>query len=185
MKVLVICFANTCRSPVVEALLQRAVGDADVTVSSRGLAGGVGTTPEPMVRALEAAGIELSGDTGEMLQREDARSADLLLFLERRLVRDAVVTDPSLWPRSFTVREFARRAMNNPPERTQESFAQWITILHAGRSREELLGADETDDVRDPGLHGDESAFAAMISSLSRDVKRVAPFLTGWPSSAG
>ena len=183
MKVLLVCFANTCRSPVAEALLHDLVrNEADIEVFSRGVAGGTGETPAPMATALEGAGVHLRGELGRPLVRDEARGADLLLFMERRLLRDAVVTDPTLWPRSFTLREFARRGFVNPPQRDMESFEQWRALLHATRNREELLGTDTLDDVGDPGLSGTEEQFAQMIDELRVDVARVAPLLSGWPA---
>ena len=185
MKVLIVCFANTCRSPVAEALLRESLeSESTIEIASRGLAGGTGVTPEAMARALESARVELSAQGGLALERDEARAADLLLFMERRLLRDAVVMDPQLWPRSFTLREFARRGWLNPPEPEIETFEQWRHLLHSTRTREELLGTDVSDDVVDPGLSGDESAFSAMIAELRDDVGRIAPLLTGWRSSA-
>ncbi len=184
MKVLLVCYANTCRSPVAAALLRSSLTHDDMEILSRGVAGGDGQTPEALTVALERHGVVLSEPTGVLLTREDARSADLLLFLERRLLREAVVTDPSLWPRSFTLREFARRAMINPPEQLNESFDQWRTLLHATRKREDLLGESPQDDVSDPGLMGDDAQFEAMIVTLQNEISRVAPLLSGWPSSA-
>ncbi len=185
MKVLLVCFANTCRSPVAESLLKELLGhDGDIEIHSRGVAGGTGETPAPMALALESAGLQLSGDLGQPLVRAEARDADLLLFMERRLLRDAVVTDPTLWPKSFTLREFARRGIVNPPQRDMESFEQWRTLLHSTRNREELLGTDTLDDVADPGLNGDQEQFAQMITELRVDVAKVAPLLTGWRATS-
>jgi len=80
------------------------------------------------------------------------------------------------------MREFARRAQLNPPQRDGESFSEWLTVLHGTRRREELLGTNREDDVRDPGLGGDVEAFDAMISDLEILSNKVAGFLTGWPS---
>jgi len=80
------------------------------------------------------------------------------------------------------MREFARRAQLNPPQRDGESFFEWLTVLHGTRRREELLGTNREDDVRDPGLGGDVEAFEAMISDLEILSHKVAGFLTGWPS---
>jgi protein-tyrosine phosphatase len=184
MRVLVVCFANTCRSPVAEALLVAQLHSQNVAIQSRGLAGGTGVLPEPLRHVLDQRGISLSSDTGAALTKPDAREADLVLFVERRLLREAVVTDPTIWPKSFTMREFARRAMIDPPEPSSESFGQWLAVLHGKRHREELLGTDEMDDVKDPGLDGDEAEFNQMVDELTIDVNRITPFLSGWPSSA-
>jgi len=108
--------------------------------------------------------------------------ADLYLFMERSILREAVVRNPSLWPKSFTMREFARRAQLNPPQRVSETFEAWLALLHGTRRREELLGNNSDDDVRDPGLGGDLDAFDTMISELELLSHKVAQFLTGWPS---
>jgi protein-tyrosine phosphatase len=185
MKVLLICFANTCRSPVAEVLLSQMLSaETNFEISSRGMAGGPGDTPESMQRALQTAGLQLLGERGQPLTKQEARGADLLLFMERRLLRDGVVTDPSLWPKSFTLREFARRGLNNPPQLDTESFEQWRALLHSTRSREELLGTDTIDDVEDPGLSGSEEDFNEMIRTLTRDVANVAALLRGWSATS-
>jgi len=184
MKVVVVCFANTCRSPVAEALLAESVmSDPTVVITSKGLAGGDGSTPPALNDVLSVRGLSLNSPSGERLGPE-SDDADLLLFMERSLLREAVVARPTLWPRSFTFREFARRAQLNPPSRETESFSQWIDVLHASRSRDELLGDDPRDDVNDPGLWGDGPAFEAMVDELVVLSSKVAPFLIGWSTSA-
>jgi protein-tyrosine phosphatase len=185
VRVLIVCFANTCRSPVAEALLRSALHhDPTIEIASRGLAGGVGETPPAMAAALESAHVEIGSQSGTRLERAEAADADLILFLERRLLREAVVSNPTIWPRSFTLREFARRGQLNLPDPEIETFEEWRHLIHGTRHREELLGQDASDDVLDPGLGGDEAAFAAMIEALREDVARVAPLLSGWRSSA-
>ena len=182
MRVGVICFANTCRSPVAESLLVRFLaGEDGIEVFSRGVAGSPGSTPEAMVQALTQYGLSLVSVSGEQLVNDDL-NADLYLFMERSILREAVVRNPSMWPKSFTMREFARRAQLNPPERDSETFAEWLAVVHGTRRREELLGTDSEDDVRDPGLGGDLEAFNAMISELDLLSHKVAQILTGWPS---
>lgn len=182
MRVAVVCFANTCRSPVAEAYLARFLaGEPDVAVFSRGVAGGPGVTPEPMQDALKERGIELVSQSGERLVTDDL-DADLYLFMERAILREAVVRHPALWPRSFTMREFARRAQLNPPQPANETFGEWLALLHGTRTRDELLGVDPLDDVSDPGLGGDVAAFQVMIDELETLSHKVARFLIGWPT---
>lgn len=180
MKVVMVCFANTCRSPVAEALLGSFVShDPTVTVASKGIAGGDGRTPLALDEVLLERGIALQSASGERLGDEPL-DADLYLFMERALLREAVVAQPTLWPKSFTVREFARRAQLNPPERTSETFAEWLAVLHASRSRHELMGDDPIDDVDDPGLRGNSEEFATMVNQLEALCRRIAPFLIDW-----
>jgi len=182
MRIGVICFANTCRSPVAEAfLVQLLAGEDDIEVFSRGVAGGSGHTPEAMAQALARHGLSLVSASGEQLVNDDL-DGDLYLFMERAILREAVVRNPSLWPKSFTMREFARRAQLNPPERDGETFAGWLSVVHGTRRREDLLGVESDDDVRDPGLGGESEAFEAMINELELLSHKVAQFLIGWPS---
>jgi len=181
VNVLVVCFANTCRSPVVEAFLARGFGpDTPIAVRSQGLAGGSGATPEALATALTAKGLALASAPGERLTREATHDADLVLFLERALLREVVVADPSIWPKSFTLREFARRGWLNPPAPDVESFEEWRALLHAQRQRTDLLGSDASDDVSDPGLQGSVEAFEAMIDAIAPDCRKVVALLSAW-----
>jgi protein-tyrosine-phosphatase len=182
VRVVLVCLANTCRSPAAAALLARSTG-ASVEILARGLQDGPDVLPAALERALADVDLEVARPVGVALAREEARAADLCLFMERRLLREVVVVDRRIWPACFTVREFARRALDQPPG-DEETFAQWRAILHAGRTSEELLGADERDDVADPGLDARVEAYATMIATLADVTARVAPFLTNWPATS-
>lgn len=182
MRVLLVCFANVCRSPAAAALLERAT-NGEVTAVSRGLAGGPDIVPEPLLAALAAADVEVRRPVGVRLDPSDVASAQLCLFMERRILREVVVAEPGCWPRAFTLREFARRALESPPTEDDATFARWLARVHRGRSSEQLLGSDPGDDVLDPGLGADEAAYATMIAQLRATTSAIAPFLTSWPST--
>lgn len=185
MRVLLVCFANTCRSPVAEALLESALGvDSGVEVVSRGLVAGPGEPPAALVAVARARSVELTDRGGVALERHEGRSADLILFMERALLREVVVGDPHLWPRSFTLLEFSRRAFNDPPDRAHEDFAQWLSLLHRGRRAEDLVRDEPGDDVADPGLDGEAADYTRMFDELASAVARIAPFLRGWSSTS-
>lgn len=184
MRVVLVCLANTCRSPVAAALLRTALHHGDVEVLARGLAPIDGATPPALVAAAAAHGITVPDEHGVVLVRDEARGSDLLLFMSRSLLREAVVTDPALYPKSFTLREFARRALMDPPTDDDATFAAWLARLHAGRHREELLGENPRDDVSDPGLMADEAAYGRMIDELADAVSRAAPFLLSWGATS-
>lgn len=182
MRIALVCFANTCRSPVAEAFLHNFLAsEPSVELFSRGIAGGPGVTPPAMQEALQARGLNLISPSGERFGSSDL-DADLYLFMERPVLREAVVANPVLWPRSFTMREFARRAQLNPPQPNSETFDEWLAILHASRKREDLLSIDRSDDVLDPGLGGDAEAFHSMLRDIELLSAKVAVFLSGWPA---
>jgi protein-tyrosine phosphatase len=180
VKVLVLCFANTCRSPVCEAVLARALTGSGIEISSKGLAGGSGETPGPLSEVLARRGLTLVSPSGQRLDLDEARGSDLLLFMERSLLREAVVAEPALWNKSFTLSEFARRGWTNPPEPERESFAQWLAVVHAGRRREDMFGDANGDDVGDPGLSGTVEQFEAMVDEIEVASSKVARLLISW-----
>jgi protein-tyrosine-phosphatase len=185
VKVMIVCFANTCRSPSAEALLAKYLGpNSDVELSSRGLAGGPGDMPDALVRALHDRELELQSPAGERFDPHEGLACDLLLFADRSLLREAVVREPRLWPRAFTWREFARRGWLNPPRPLDEDFGQWVSLLHSSRNRNELLGESSDDDVHDPGLGGTYESYLGMVDSLAREARQIAELLSAWSTSA-
>lgn len=150
---------------------------------SRGLAGGPDSLPASLEDALADDGLTVGRPVGVPIHPADVQGADLCLFMERRLLREVVVVEPSCWPRAFTLREFARRSLADPPGAGDDAFAPWIARLHAGRTSEELLGVHDADDLTDPGLGAEKASYAGMIASLSELVRAVTPLLTSWSST--
>jgi protein-tyrosine phosphatase len=181
VNILLVCFANICRSPAAAALFDRESGGT-IDAISRGVAGGPDEMPVALESALATAELTVARPVGVALAPSDVDSADLCLFMGRQLLREVVVADPRCWPRSFTMREFVRRALANPPGASDESFEMWRARLHAGRKSDELLGVDDEDEVRDPGLRADQAAYDDMIASLADMIGTVTPFLTSWTS---
>jgi protein-tyrosine phosphatase len=89
LRVLLVCTANVCRSPLAEALLRqrlRAANLADrVQVCSAGTcAAQRGRRPDPRVQKLAAeAGISLAGIRSRMLTPEMIRRSDWILVMEQ------------------------------------------------------------------------------------------------------
>jgi protein-tyrosine phosphatase len=86
MNILLVCTGNTCRSPLAEALLVRALGaDAGAhRVSSAGTSPweGAPASEGSYLVALEA-GLDLSGHRARKLTREMVADADLILTMSR------------------------------------------------------------------------------------------------------
>jgi protein-tyrosine-phosphatase len=107
--------------------------------------------------------------------------ATLILGLEREHVREAVLLEPSGWPRTFTLKEIVRRGESTGTRQRDESVEQWIARIHQGRVHQDLLGSDAIDDVADPygGAPGDYEDAADEINDL---VTRLVQLL--WPDHA-
>lgn len=115
-RILVVCTANSCRSPMAERLLTgelTAAGVSDVVVTSAGTHarpyGYVGRPMDPRADAeLRRRGVQGGEEfRSRQLERPYAAAADLVLTADRSH-RDAVAAlEPAAARRSFTLRELA------------------------------------------------------------------------------
>jgi len=183
--VLIVCTANVCRSPMAAALLRvltddgRAAGRRPaetVTVVSAGLLeSGHPVSPE-VVQAMVPFGVELAGHRSTQLTATAVDGADLILGMERRHGREAVVLVPTAWTRTFTLKELVRRGEKVGPRRSGQPLAGWLAAVGDGRERTDLVGRSPEDDVADP-LGGDRSAYRATATELADLVRRLARLL--------
>jgi protein-tyrosine phosphatase len=151
VRVLVICRANVCRSPIAARMLKARLQErgAGVVVDSAGLSVEEPGPNESLVRSAAEWNLDLSDHRPRVLAVDDTRSASLIVTMEHHQVSEVVMLDPDAWPRTFTLREAVRRADTTGSRSNQESFAEWVARLHYGRSRLGLVGAWH-DDVSDP-----------------------------------
>lgn len=148
--VLVVCSANQCRSPLAAALLRRALDGAMVEVLDAGTGeSGYPVTDETLATA-SRLGVDLSDHLSTSVDPALVDAADLVLTMERVHVRTIVVDDPDAWSKTFTLKELVRRGVEVGARGTGQSLAEWLTMLHEGRNRSDLLGASLVDDVADP-----------------------------------
>ena len=180
--ILAVCFANTCRSPVMESMLRAQLGSAGFEITSVGLMGGSGEIPDPMREVLEERSIDLSLPIGKVASTKNYQEADLIVFADRGLLREAVVRNPSLWEKSYTLKEFARLAYLNPPAPQAETFTEWISGVGAHRTKQELSGPNIFDDIVDPGLRGCREDFIVMCDTISESVEKITDQLLIWSS---
>ncbi len=110
LRLLVVCSGNTCRSPLAEGLLRRALGPTHASVTSAGVAAteGLSMTPEALACAV-LLGVDAAEAARHRSRRLDAQllsSAHLVLAMTREQ-RRAVATLHAGIP-CMTLREFAR-----------------------------------------------------------------------------
>ena len=177
-RILVVCTANVCRSPMGAALLQHqldAVGVAAVVTSA-------GTSPvtlpvDPVAtEVLAARGIDISAHRPRMATKQGVATdgADLVIAMTRAHLRVVATTQRDAFFRTFTLRELSRRhvsiqtAVPAVAEANSVTLAAWTTVLSAGRRPIDLLGDSVDDDIADPyGMgHARVAAAAADIDQL-------------------
>jgi hypothetical protein len=85
--------------------------------------------------------------------------------MERSHVREAVVTAPEVFSRTFTLKELVRRGRRVGPRRPDEPLDDWLAKAHEGRTPRELLGGSTEDDVDDP-IGQPRAAYERMVAEL-------------------
>ncbi|MHB1431816.1 MAG: arsenate reductase/protein-tyrosine-phosphatase family protein [Streptosporangiaceae bacterium] len=172
--IIVLCTANVCRSVIARELLNRRLADRRVRARVRSagmLDSGEPAAPE-VVRALGAVGIDVSAHRSRRMTDADLHSADLVLAMAREHLRYAVVLTPPVWPRTFTIREFVRRAASAGPRRPDQPLPDWLDRVHHGRDRLDLLGERAADDIADP-IGGPPEGYDATVAQLDDLTQRL------------
>ena len=136
-----------------EGLLRHklALAGVDARVSSAGMFEDDGRAPsEDGVTVMAARGIDTSGHLSRHMTREMVTEADLVIGMARDHVREAVLLSPDIWTRTYTLKELVRRGTDVGPRAADQPLDEWLAKVHAGRTRNDLLGSSEADDVADP-----------------------------------
>lgn len=169
VRVLFVCTANRCRSPMAEVLLRRRLDAAGIPawVGSAGTSAFDGD-PVPAEAVEAVAGIGggagsgsggggarsggggLEGHRSRPVTAELVGDASLVLGLARRHVRELTVADPSVFPRCFTLKELVRRGQACGARRAGERLSDWLAVVGGDRRASALVGDDPADDVDDP-----------------------------------
>ena len=123
-------------------------------------------------RTAAALGLDTSPHRSHQLVLENLAESDLILAMAREHLRSIVVAEPSVFPRTFTLKELVRRGTRVGPRRSGEELAGWLARAGAGRERTDLLGASRDDDVADP-IGGPQSGYDAMAALLAELVERL------------
>lgn len=177
--IVVLCTANVCRSPMAAALLARRLSELGVTVpvcSAGMLSSGDPAYPE-VISVMASYGIDLGSHRSHVARAADLARACLVLAMARENLRYAVVTEPGVWPRAFTLRELIQRGERVGPRWPGEPLSAWLSRAHEGRERASLLGTSAEDDVPDPA-GGPPRGYADVAGLLDRSVTRLADL--GW-----
>jgi protein-tyrosine phosphatase len=152
-RVLVVCTANVCRSPMGAALLAHHVAAAGATavVTSAGTEAVALAVDPHAVSAVAELGVDIAAHRPRQLTREVLATdgADLIITMTRGHLRSVATTDRTTFARTFTLPELVRRAMNVARDMPADLHG-WLEAVGEGRRVADLLGDDPADDVADP-----------------------------------
>ena len=181
--VLFVCTGNLCRSPSAALLLRQQLeeaGGAGVTVHSAGTVAADFGPPRLLVEEARVFGIDLGAHVPRLVDPAMIEVADLVVGLTREHVRETVVAVPPSFPRTFTLREIVRRGLHTGPRGAHEELGAWLSSLHEGRLRADLMGESPDDDVIDPmgGMPDDYRQMLTEVEALTRTLRNLA-----WPTA--
>jgi protein-tyrosine-phosphatase len=163
-RILAVCSANICRSPVVEILLRQRLDASRFKVRSAGTFGWAAAPVDSMV-VLELArlGASAEGFASHALTRDDVEWADLILTATREHRAHVLDRHPAALRRTFTLREFASLAADvvvaSPEELVEDAYLR----------RSEAVGEFDLDDPfrRPPAVH---RVVADQIANAVEDI---------------
>jgi protein-tyrosine phosphatase len=157
-RVLFVCTANKCRSPIAEYLLREALvqhwgasaaGRWEIT--SAGVNAGNGRPMDPKAQeVLAERGIEAAEFITRRLTPTLAHGADLILTATREHRGQVALLEPSVLSRMFTVNQFGYLLSTDGPADSPliDSGFGLIGAARAGRSQ--LPARTDDDDIADP-----------------------------------
>jgi protein-tyrosine phosphatase len=160
-----------------EVLLRERLGSLglDARVASAGLLHPGQPASAHGVDIMRGRGLDMSTHRSRAISRDMLTAADLILGMAREHVREAVVRDPGLWPRTFTLKELVRRGEAAGRREPGEALDVWLKRVAAageGRRISDLTGSSPIDDVEDP-IGGPRSAYERMAVELDGLIDRL------------
>ena len=157
-----------------EVLLRQRLGDLGVNarVASAGLLQAGQPASAHGIDILRGRGLDMTAHRSRAITRDILSSADLVIAMAREHVREAVVMDPSLWPRTFTLKELVRRGEAAGPRAVDEPLSVWLARVGQGRRVADLTGSSPDDDVADP-IGGPRSAYERLAAELDNLIDRL------------
>lgn len=170
-RVLLLCTANQCRSPMGEALLRSHRPTLEIQSAGR-LPGGAPASADA-VKVLAGRGLELSKHRSQTTTADLLGAADLIVGMAREHVRDAVLALPEVRPRAFTLKDLVRRGEALGRRSVGQPLDAWLGEVGAGRTTNDLLGAMAADDVADP-IGQSPARYRACADELDDLLRRLA-----------
>jgi protein-tyrosine phosphatase len=163
---------------MVEAILRHRLELIGVegTVASAGLLTDGRPATDTAVDTMGIWGLDITRHRSRRLTPELLGRADLVVGMAREHVREAVVMQPDLYTRTFTLKELVRRGGEVGPRSVDQPLDRWLLDAHQGRTPAQLMGSSAVDDVADPVGQG-PAVYEATAHELVDLVDRLVDLL--------
>jgi protein-tyrosine phosphatase len=177
-RVLFVCHANLCRSPMAEHLARRLLADRPVLVSSAGTDAQDGFAMHSYAAQIVAEeGGEPATFTSRTLRAEHLADATLVLTATRRQRSVCTALAPGALHRTFTLRQFGRLAAAAEPPGGSAGDPLGAAITAAAQARGWLQpAAPDADDLRDP-IGGTVADFRRCAEEIERSLRPLAALI--------
>lgn len=157
-RLLFVCTANRCRSPMAEYLARQSLArrQIDAVVVSAGRMGGRFAASNGAVAAMSKRGLDLRGHTSAAVDPDTLAHADLILVMERAHLADVYQARSDSVTHSFTLGEFPDLLETAATESVQagvdpiQRARQRIALANDARDPNRILIDDDSTDVSDP-----------------------------------
>ncbi len=180
-RVLIVCTANECRSPMAEYLLRQALTArwgaapaASWTIESAGLQARPGREMNRHAQTVLAEhDITATGFRSRLMTTDLAQNADLILTATREHRAQVVQLNPRVLARVFTMNQFGHLLTAVPlfPPATTEEAGHWL-IEAARQARSQVPARTIEDDLADP-IGKSVAHFRACARILQDDVTAI------------
>lgn len=177
-RLLCMCTANRCRSPMAEAIATTllAARGVDAVVVSAGVLESGRPATSGAVATMKRRGVDLRSHRSHHLDVDTVRAADLILTMERRHLTTVAELDVDAVTRAFPLRELAELAPLVGWRSGHVSVAEWVRRANATRAPGAVLSAAADHDVADP-MGGPSRAYRRTADELEQLLDEVFSFM--------
>lgn len=177
-RLLMMCTANQCRSPMAEAIAaaQLAERGVDAVVASCGVLPGGVPPSAGAVRAMKRRGLDISTHLSHQLDSVTLDAADLIITMERRHLTTIAELSVVAVERGFTLVELDDLAATvgvRPPGCTT---GEWIERINRMRHPSSVLAFDTDADIEDP-MGGPSRAYRRTADLIEHRLSSVVDHL--------
>lgn len=170
LRILVVCTANQCRSPMGEVIARDLLRRKDlvgaVTSAGTGALDGIEATDSAQ-RTVRRLGLDLAAHLSRQVTPSIVAGTDLVLAMERRHLVDLTNDNHASLVCSYTIPELAALAAATPRMRG-EVTSKWLARVGDGRTPTHALQAPEIEDPTGRSLRKHRATAATIAECLSR-----------------